>query len=203
MMCKHVQATALLLFACFLMTQTVYAEPSPSIRYLMNEPVTLFGYGLEKLEEQFRSRSVCNNIEEFDENSGCSVFVTYDLDNNKLVFKLGMWIENMKNPGDVKYIREFMGVVVNRIRNFIGVHPISGETHGFNLLEYFFKHRGFALKDWPKGLGDELYNISEIEITCLTYDKGINSSKSIKRLECKTKLLGTPDDLFCSEIKSR
>lgn len=131
---------------------SVSAEPSNTVKWLMNEPLTLFDYGLIKMEERLNDDKCL-----FD---SCTTEIDYNWNDNQI--EIVRNIEMTKNV--FKTTKENLKKV---IRN--EVMGISLKLVGDKLLNNF-SHKGFAKKDLPSNLSDELSKIIEIKVILNNYE---------------------------------
>src|SRR2546427_13041601 len=86
----------------FYLASQSYAEPSPTVRKLMNEPVSLFEYGLYKLEKRLESIDFSdehygyNNPENrlLSQPKSTSSEVYYEWGRNRIIIRLDSTPEN-------------------------------------------------------------------------------------------------------------
>ncbi|HOW27085.1 MAG TPA: hypothetical protein PK876_01095 [Elusimicrobiota bacterium] len=148
------------------------AEPSDSIRYLIQEPVSLLDVGLFNLEERI-----------FDSLGGhWSVSVDYSLRDNAILILLWRNFDNVESPEDPR-AKEWVQGALKTVREVCGYREdgtiINPQTGG--VIGNFFTHRGYSSPRTPKTLVDDVNGIVEIRSTVHCRDG---------RLESVTKLTG-------------
>ena len=195
--------TCLLMLICHLVVAPVQAGPSPAIRYLMNTPVTLLDHGLERLEADLNAIDWSLDESFGGKGSSCDVRVSYSFDSNQIWFAFHLHIKYPERD-DAKEIKKEIESILSFLRMFCGVNPETGRLDPEDpideyRLESYFSPKAFSLKSWPKGLGRELYDISEVALH-FNILKVIGKRVKAKRMSCRTKLLGTADTLLCSEL---
>ena len=139
-----------LLFAIlFATTTTGNTEPTPAVRYLMNEPVTLFDLGMLRLEQLFGSFTV-------------PVHVTYQWKENRIA--IDVFLPSNMETKSVQKVR--CKKVITGIKNILMVNAQTGKPFSFShsLLPELFSHVGFTSTDKPKNVAAELDTITEVSV---------------------------------------
>lgn len=144
-----------LLFAIlFATTTTGNTEPTPAVRYLMNEPVTLFDLGMLRLEQLFGSFTVGSFT--------VPVHVTYQWKENRIA--IDVFLTSNMEAKSVQKVR--CKEVITGIKNILMVKAQTGKPFSFShsLLPELFSHVGFTSTDKPKNVAAELDTITEVSV---------------------------------------
>ena len=188
---KKVTFTVLVLLVS---VQAGRTEPTPAVRYLMNEPVTLLDYGLirlkEKIEEDIKDDSIIHKKRPF-------VSVDYDWYGNRIKFKFtyieSETLKKAKSQSELDEIKSKMEMVIHLVKSRVFlVEPSTGKPMlaKNSSLVYFFSHVGFKSLNEPKNLASELDAITEIEV-------GYYFAAGQKGIKCRSPLLSK--DIFWSQ----
>ena len=140
----------------------------------MNEPLTLFDYGIIKMEEHLNNDTCL-----FD---SCTTKIDYNWNTNRI--EIVKHIEMTKNA--YKTTKENLEKVIKN--DIVGIKLKFVGDDLFNN----FNHKRFAKNDQPINLSDELSNIVEIVVTLSNYEDSY-------RLTCTSKL--NNGGIFCEESK--
>jgi hypothetical protein len=159
----------------FCIIDTSMAEPAAKIKYLMNEPVTLFDWGIYRLDKYFEDVHI-------EGAQSTILWTSYDWDKN--ILTLNFTVEtNTKSRDEAKKIGKSL---IDMVRVSLGVDPDNGKPYAGNsrLYTQHFSHSSAQDDSKPKGLESELDNITVIEVLVVAgdYQRG---------LKCKAPLLGT------------
>lgn len=162
------------------------AEPTSKIRYLMNDSLTVWDWGMYRL-----SQAVAG-LNEPETTVRLTTTVNYNWDSNRIIifsFPLGY---QAKNVGAGK---DFCESAINMIRASLGINGDNGEPYfGENsILVHYFSHTGYEKTDRPEELADELDSIIELSATI-----GIKGSQ--ESIKCQGDL--ADKDVLFSESKS-
>lgn len=124
------------------------AEPDSKVKYLMDEPVSMFDFGLFRLEMLFREHLIGDYESE----------VSYNWDRNLIEIK--------NEPGTTEILKN-----KNEAKNWCKLY-ISSVRAVMTLPQYdfFFTHYGYARKNRPENLYNHFRKI--IEISTLVLYKG-------------------------------
>ncbi|NQW26593.1 MAG: hypothetical protein HQ474_01665 [Flammeovirgaceae bacterium] len=153
------------LIVCFGFTGNVKAEPSFAIKSLMNEPLSLFDFGLYKLDKKIQNLLMHPNFD-IEEERG-SAFVSYDLDENII----GIFIS-------FHSVKKATNIICNGVWEF--AHSNLGYnryyTGGKSSLPYhkkivtsnyikMFSHSGWQNKNLPKNYVEKIVDIIKINVS--------------------------------------
>ncbi len=167
----------------------VQAEPNPSARFLMNEPVSLLDFGIYKLEKDIKGLQKDLTIHYTDP---FDISVDYKWDENRIVIQLTYGYEG--NPPR-KTLQVGIKNVFRLVKSFLGVNP-KGEVYhkrGNSKVADYFSHKGYIVKNRPKVLEKEIDKMIEVRVTY--------SVQNYSRIfECKNMLVGSSiDELVCTD----
>lgn len=174
-----------LLMVLLPMSDSARAEPTDTVRGLMDSPVSMLDWGIYNLQEQ-----VNRCIETFT-GDDWSADVRYEWDTNRIVIRV---MDLIREPTDEANAMWWCTLLLEETRSCLGVDrttgkPISGDR---TFVEGFFKHSGYVLEGRQIDLGLQLDKIVEIEATSRK-----DSSKSVF-LRYRGSLLGT--EKFFAEV---
>jgi hypothetical protein len=150
------------------------AEPSNTINWLMNEPLTLFDYGIIKMEKRLNEDKCL-----FD---SCTTKIDFNWNDNRI--EIVKHIEMTKNV--FKTTKENLKKVTNN--EIISISLKFVEDNLFN----YFSHKGFSKKDQPINLSDELENIVDIKVILTNHEDSYS-------VTCSSNLKG--GGISCEENK--
>ena len=162
-----------LIWACILLSAgyaalPVAAEPSPSIQFLMREPVTMMDWGLNNIEDYlYRQRDLLMQTDKRLFESEPILAATYDWEQNKIHVAITLRVasEVQKNSRDLADIRAHLKWLIKYLRGTLTMKPYDA----------FFRHRGFRNQDSPHNLGAELAAQTELFIRVRDTDANILS----------------------------
>jgi len=166
-------------------SQIVLAEPTPTIQYLMDEPVSMLDWGIYQMDKWLKTRSFVGSIEPKPD-----LQTTYDWDDNKIVIRVKPALL-MHGFGSEKDAQKWCEDVVENVRLFFDINLQTGKRFNPpvpNPLYQFFIHVGYKHSTKPKDLAKELDKLVEIRLW-------VSSKK--RSMQCMAPLLGK--DVFCSE----
>jgi len=145
--------------------QTVFAEPSSSIQFLMREPVSMMDWGIKNIEDHLhrhRTLFIQNDKSLFEVEP--AVTVVYNWEKNQIQISIGLRTREQvhKTPQGITDIRSHVEWVIKYLRGSLTMKPYDA----------FFRHRGFRSKDSPQNLESELIGLTEL--TVVVRDKESN-----------------------------
>ncbi len=144
------------------------AEPSPSIQFLMREPVTMMDWGLRNIEEYlYRQRDLLMQANKRLFESEPVVAVSYDWEQNKIQVAITLWVASQiqLTSRDLADIRAHLQRIIKYLRGTLTMKPFDA----------FFRHRGFRNQDSPQNLGVELAGQTNLLIRVRDADANILS----------------------------
>ncbi len=180
--------TLILLFVLLGFSLSGYAEPSKTVTYLMNEPMTMFDWGMYRLEEWI-DRKI-----RFDKFHLIKTFsaVDYDWDRNRLTLEFTIWakyiaLTEFSEKALCKeltwYIRGAFGFVPKEEKNLA-----TADMRSLLSLSRFFQHKDFKSGDEPDNLREEIDNIVNIRFDIYASKNDKSPYKHIS--SCESPLAG-------------
>lgn len=165
----------------------VNAEPSSSVLYLMNEPVTLFDRGLKDLGKKV-DKSL--RLEDFPEltkqlNAGAS----YDWNANRIKIN-GTAYQDGETLG-ISDSGELCKRIMHRVKFNLGYAEETAYFReiGASGIAPYFRHYGFSSIREPEGLEDDLAGITKLYISIMASED--NSVPFSRRSTCFSDLAGS------------
>jgi hypothetical protein len=162
------------------------AGPPSSVKYLMNEPVSLFDFGIYEMERYF------SGLES--EETHVSSLVYYDYNSNRIIIQI--WQADSKRFKTKTEAKDWSRSIICKIKNLLAIDCNTAKSWlpaGNSLVHQFFRHEGHAKSIELKNLGGEIDEIVEIRVG----NHWGGQDKESKLLSCKVLLLDT--DIFCSD----
>ncbi len=151
------------------------ADPGATMRYLINKPITLLDWGLEKMNKGLDGLHVTDL-------GKIRVTVTLSEDKSHIII-LG---HSFREASDAQEARTWCKQTIIGIRSALGVNPDTGlpvMPTGTSVGNYF-THGAPAGKDEPKTLSHDLENMILAE--------GMYAlMNSTKKVQCQAPILGT------------
>jgi len=171
----------IVVFLLFISVGVSRAEPTPTISYLMNTPVSMLDFGIYKLEEFLDSNFLalaiakCRPITE--------VKYLYSSNRIEIKFTYVALKEQSKQLINLDLKNEIASSIKRLKYVFFALDEETGEPKQgcCSSINRFFSHQGYGLKNEPKNLGRELDQITEIYVEFLTPNKPYR---------CKSPLIG-------------
>ncbi|OHY72932.1 hypothetical protein [Marinobacter sp. AC-23] len=162
--------------------------PNKTVSYLMNEPLTMFEWGLYKVKDEIFSIE----FEDLDLTFRNLAGVEYDWEGNRINLSLTIYPEYafFKKVGGKKICKLALQKVKSRFG--YGVEAKYRELFGINT---YFEHKGFTNKSKPESLAEDLENITKIMIN--VYSSESNRPMFKKMATCSSMLL--EDDVYFLE----
>jgi len=142
----------------FLVHPDLHAEPSASVKFLMQEPVSMLDWGLRQVEEDlYRNRSLLTRNKENLFDPEPIIRVVYNWEENRIQIKVKLILDAgvKKTSGRIKEIRSHVELMVAYLKGILTMTPYDA----------FFRHKGFRSKESPQNLESELVEITDILIT--------------------------------------
>jgi hypothetical protein len=150
----------IILFLAILLSFAVisHAEQTKTIKYLVNEPLTLLDLGLYRLNRLVN------------EDPYGRTNVTFDWENNKIIIHITIlesFVNIRKNMKHKKEAYAFASRMINSLRTKLGVNSETGEINSGNTrLENCFRPvHGGKNKNEPESLKEDLFDMVEISVT--------------------------------------
>jgi hypothetical protein len=167
-------ATVLIVFLIF--SGIGRAEPNSTMRYLMNEPVSLLDFGIFRLETFLKSKDINNFFK-----------VDFDSDDKKIVIIFAYF--GSEDIADKKDAENKFRNTKWQVQEHLGIDPLTCRFHRsdekkrsvYSDLNHFF--RQFNTREQPDISGYEMYSRTKIRGMFMLKNDGI--------LDCKADLMGT------------
>ena len=143
------------LLMVFAASSSAFAEPSPTVRYLMNEPVTMLEWGLYNLGKRVQG---FRNFEGFDLFTSSAM---YNWETNRIVLILSI----IPRSASLKKIPAME--ICKQATQDIRLRFLSrgdDRTRALFGISRFFEHEGFKSTKEPKNFMEEIENITNIRI---------------------------------------
>jgi hypothetical protein len=151
----------------------VEAEPTSSIQYLMNEPVSMLDWGIYRITNRLE-KNLQLGVVPFSQHA------SYDWDKNRIIIDIAV-IGGTLNEEAKGWCR----AVVSKIRTLMYINDKGNSMFNEGASSMYFSHyAGYAKKSEPEGLYKELDNITLIRVYVST--EGMK-----KPVSCEAPLLGT------------
>jgi len=156
------------------------AEPTATVRYLMKTPVSMFDYGIGRLQE-----SLLSILKHYGYSGG--FYVQCRIPPVRLPkFEP---IKSMNESEARDQCKHFVGT----IRVELGLEANTDKPYLYardhSSLASYFSHAGYKQESEPKNLNEELDQITEIEVFFRFYEK--ETSLESKSIRAKAPLLGS------------
>ena len=165
---------ALAITIFFITIGVCMAEPASTVKYLMHKPVSLFDYGILRIEEDLKFRAA--SMYKIKDQTPQYLSVLYDYKSNKIIMYF-LYTIDKQNPGGIE----------TRMKDII---KAMRATFGPYYIGTFFGHQGYVLRQEPKKIGKDLAKIVEVRL----YANSMPLSKPY--LKCVAPLSG--EDVYCT-----
>lgn len=142
----------------------VFAEPTPTVRWLMNEPVSLFDLGMYRLSLECDKWGVkfgdqLAMVLKIKLRNGPFVDVSYDWDNNRITFRTQIFPLNEVSEEEIVSIWNAFASAIDYSRGYEQSKLDRYEQRKTSLLTFFFNHIDYKSPDRPKDFEKNLSNI--------------------------------------------
>lgn len=166
-----------------------YSEPTPTLQYLINEPVSMLDWGLFQLNNKLNEISVGYDDGKKFKTITLNTIVLYNFEKNTIIInshpkELYYVIDGKKNA------KQLCKDIATNIRATLVISPNPPFESFFSILliDTLFSHRGYTKSDRPKDTAIELMDIMEI-YTSLSYrEKDDNMQEKAPQIKCKSPL---------------
>jgi hypothetical protein len=184
-------------FILLLFPAVCFAEPTPTVRYLMEEKLSIFDAGMIELNKivegfcEFYKDIIVSYFPDLSKTFPTTGSSTYVWDENKIIISIVIVLD--KKPTDEKILKEFSKMIFEALQTNFLIDKRTGKPINpiFDNISELFSHQGYQKKNEPSTLQSDLHNI--IYVT-LAY--GINNSYAIF-FKANAKLYGT--EIFFSK----
>ena len=166
----------------FISVPNVSGEPSKTIQYLMNEPVSMFDWGIYKLEKYFSNRiDIYSKNKKNIDIAFYSAEVEYEWENNRIVLFSMIDYKGKKLSIDKEkaYCKEF----INYIKNILYASKKEKWRKSLGISSYF-THNTFSKSNKPSQFVNNIENITKI----IVYVKHVDEIHA-NYIKSKSKLL--------------
>jgi hypothetical protein len=157
----------IIFFVLFFFVETSNSEPPAAIKYLMNEPLSMFEWGLYRMEKGLNDYFGPT----YDDTVDISTTVVYRWESNKI--EVGILAGSFANFKNKNVAKKACIKIVNIVRGLLGIDYKTGkQLENFNLYRDYFSHIYFKNPDEPKNIEDSLNGLTEIQIGANYKSKG-------------------------------
>ena len=138
-------------FLCFAVTSQLHAEPGPIGLYLMSKEVSLFSFGLFRLNEY---------IDELETEHAANFLASYVWDENRI----RLWAVSFNRQ--ISATKDNCTELMRAIRVHGSVNPNTGKPDFDDDSKYsgFFQPMGYSEKNEPENLRQKMDQIFEIHV---------------------------------------
>lgn len=171
--------------ACILCASTVQADPSPSVRYLMDEPISLFEWGIFRLQAR-AERFAWDHLDVKSQYAR----IEYDWTKNQLQVEMTVYPRSQSLQRTTA--REVCGSLIHQMKMHLGVAPGTEELREINGIGTFFRHQQFEKAGVPKTLDANLEAITTLEVDLMVsksdqppFEKAISCSSDLLKPETR------------------
>lgn len=170
----------LLILSILFLVNTSYAQPTPNIQYLMHESVSMFDWGIYRINEKLKNWEESKGLIGISSSIAVAPEAFYDWSSNRIIIYVKVF--PVKSQEEAK---ELCRGIVRSIKSVLYINPDDGKPYGEAglALDSFFSHSGFLNKSEPEGLYKELDSITVIKVEVMVPTKGW--------VKCEAPLLGT------------
>ncbi len=183
--------------ALVLLTTPILAEPSPSISYLMNEPVSMLDWGIYRLQSLIEYQGVIEAPVETFQKQICLVLYDWDTNRLRLSFMIYPRFRSLqKTPA-----KQVCSSIVMRIRQIFGCAPGWESTRRITGIGTHFHHRFYEKKDYPETLDRDIEAITYIDVRVNGSRTGQAPFDQAVSCACEGSLLGPEIRYVTTEIK--
>jgi hypothetical protein len=137
-------------------------EPSKSVRYLMSEPMTLFEWGIYRLD------SALNALTFSGLNSANKNVVSVDYAWSKNQLKLDLTVYPRAISLQQTAAKEICGSIVKQVKSHFGVEPGFEVLRSVEGIGTFFSHQYFIKTDARKTLDEDLEAATSLIVRVMT-----------------------------------
>lgn len=172
------------LIMCALLSDSSIAEPSNSVRYLMNDPLTMFDWGIIQIQHKLDKIDYFP----FESTSGAHLKANYDWDQNRLIIRASFY------PDHAEVQKHGLKAICEGIHRAV-THEFKGQLHkdqrAIEGIASYFTHAEFTKKSEPPNLQDDIEAITRFKTTIYTNnpDEGWEGLHRM-RLICSSDYLG-------------
>jgi hypothetical protein len=184
--------SVLLIVSFFLVIQgqTLWAKPSATVRFLMNDSASMLDWGLFRIEYQLSPDS-------FGLKPKPRVIAQYEWNSNRILLQLTP--DGESEFANAAEAEKWCQSVISMIKERLGINSKNGKpkTGDSSTLYTFFVHQGYETEGMPEDFGSKMDYLAEIIAQVPV--KGPKGEKM--SLRCKAPLLGR--EVSCTEARRR
>jgi hypothetical protein len=174
------------------------AEPSPTVRYLTGESVSLLEWGIFRLETRVQA-FIWDDLDTKTQSQRASV--KYDWDKNQLTVNLAIY---PRYPNFEKSTpKEICGSLMGQMKYYFGVAPgpaeVSRAMRNLYGIGTYFRHQYFVKANAPKTLDEDMETITTLEIDVMASKNDQPPFQTM--ISCSSDLLKTEIRYFLTEPK--
>ena len=151
------------------------ADPSPEISWAMNDPITLFDFGIQRLDDSVGDLVKEDNTMRESEYTIASGFAFYEYSQNKLV--LGFLIDSRSN---LEFDKAKCEAIWPQAREKLflseGILSVFSDPREatMTLVDRYFTHAGFKRKDEPQNLKEKIAEVTYLSLMHGDYERQTN-----------------------------
>lgn len=163
-----------------LLSTQLSAEPSTTAKYIMNDSLSMFEWGLYQIEDSLSEKK----FKELDLIFRTITDTKYDWDSNQIKISMTIYpsFEKLNSIGEKDACR----TALTDIKQHFGF-GYDKEIRSFLSISRHFKHKGFINKSEPKSFMDDIENM--VKVTVNIYGSKNNKPNFSNKATCTSKLL--------------
>ncbi len=163
---KHIYSSFLLVV---LPMSLAWSQPSDQVRYLMDEPVSIFEWGLFMLKDGIRT--TVPNLSQMRENifiGNIIVTTNYHWEQNRIAVRV---IKQEPEIDELDELQTRCGEILRGLRAGMGIDPDTGQVYENRLNSHaieYFTPRVFRRSDQPENLAGHLDSMLYFNVSVAT-----------------------------------
>ncbi|MFA0607143.1 hypothetical protein [Vibrio amylolyticus] len=145
------------LIALLVISTNLNAEPSRSISYLMEDSLSMFDWGVFRMESsmaniKFKELDLLNHYGR----------VNYDWDSNRINLETVVYssYKALEKSGSKAICRK----AITKVKEHFGYGIKEADFRAIFGIASYFKHTGFVKKNAPENLGKDLENVTKFSV---------------------------------------
>ena len=144
------------------LSMSVHAEPGPTVRWLMNNPLTLFDHGMMTVEKK-AEEAATNLAKSFLLRGGqlAGTWTDYSWENNEISILLS--VTDFPEEATHANCNEIRGFFIALMTGFLPKDAVSTEYIG-DVIGDWFSHRGFQRTNRDEELSEKLARITFVGV---------------------------------------
>jgi hypothetical protein len=182
-----------LMLIVLLLNTGAFSEPTSSVKYLMNQPVSMFDWGIDRMEKHLYAVGTKGMLT-FPDTSNLDVryffapSISYDWDSNRIDVLLVC--SDFDRKMDIEKAKRLCRTAIANTKTILG--SMEGILlYGDSVSGRWFSHKGYTKTSEPKNLYKEIDNIILIRADILLKEITISKDKSATSLKCESPLLSS------------